>query len=71
MQGQAVLVTDLANSGSPEEKVLRRAFRWLETRKAKALAIGPDKETARQAHRIADNDLAESIEKYEKSVAAI
>lgn len=49
------------------DKVVAKAQRWVSSRRAKAAATGPDRERAQSRHRLDGNELAEAVEKLEKS----
>ena len=51
-------------------KVVAKARNWASSRRAKARAIGPEKERARYRHLQDGNELAEAVEKLEKGWAA-
>lgn len=49
-----------------KDKVVAKAQRWVSSRRAKAVATGPEKERAQSRHRQDGNELAEAVEKLEK-----
>lgn len=48
------------------DKVLSKACSWLDSRNAKAALTGAAKEVAKSKQRLAENELAEATEKYQK-----
>ena len=50
-----------------KDKVLAKASKWVSSRRAKAAAKGPEKERAQSRHHQDGNELAEAVEKLEKS----
>lgn len=53
--------------GTPADKVIAKACKWSATRLAKARATGPALTKAQSAHRQSEHELAEAVEKYQKS----
>ena len=51
-----------------KDKVVAKAQRWASSRRVKAAAIGLDKKRAETRHRQDGNELAEAVEKFEKSL---
>lgn len=52
-----------------KDKVVAKAQRWVSSRRAKAIATGPEKERAQSLHREDGNELAQAVEKFEKGLA--
>lgn len=50
------------------DKVVAKAQRWVSSKRAKVVATGPEKERAQSRHREDGNELAEAVEKFEKSL---
>lgn len=50
------------------DKVVAKAQRWVSSKRAKVVATGPDKRNAESRHRQDGNELAEAVEKFEKSL---
>lgn len=49
------------------DKVVAKARNWASSRRAKAASTGPEKVRAESRHRLDGNELAEAVEKLEKS----
>ena len=49
------------------DKVLAKACKWVSSRRAKAVATGAERERAQSRHRLDGNELAEAVEKLEKT----
>lgn len=52
-----------------KDKVVAKAQRWASSRRAKAVAPGPERDRALSRHRQDGNELAEAVEKLEKGFA--
>ena len=50
------------------DKVVAKAQRWVSSKRAKVVATVPEKERAQSRHREDGNELAEAVEKFEKSL---
>lgn len=51
-----------------KDKVVAKARKWASSRRAKAVAPGPERDRALSRHRQDGNELAEAVEKFEKSL---
>lgn len=52
---------------TPRDKVVAKACKWLESRQAKAAATGEQKARAQHRHKKDGDELAEAVEKFNKS----